>query len=145
MIPNQWYAILPSQAVQKTHIVGVKRLNLDLALFRDESGTIGCVADQCTHRGAALSQGKVLGNCVQCPFHGLQFDVSGRCTFIPANGTSSTCRSCITTPSAAATKPSSTGRKLNSFPTESSPAPTTRLMPGKSPNRPTSASSGKPI
>lgn len=90
MIPNQWYAILPSKAVQKAQIVGIKRLNLDLALFRDARGTIGCVADQCTHRGAALSKGKVIGNCVQCPFHGLQFDVSGRCTFIPANGKAST-------------------------------------------------------
>jgi phenylpropionate dioxygenase-like ring-hydroxylating dioxygenase large terminal subunit len=89
MIPNQWYAILPSRAVKGNQIVGVKRLNLDLALFRDNSGTIGCVTDQCTHRGAALSKGKMIGNCVQCPFHGLQFDVNGRCAFIPANGNAS--------------------------------------------------------
>jgi phenylpropionate dioxygenase-like ring-hydroxylating dioxygenase large terminal subunit len=56
MIPNQWYAILPSKAVKTNQIVGVKRLNLELALFRNEKGVIGCVVDQCTHRGAALTR-----------------------------------------------------------------------------------------
>ncbi len=89
MIPNQWYAILPSRLVKENRIVGIKRLNLDLALFRTNKGEIGCVADKCTHRGAALSRGKVRGRCVQCPFHGIEFDRSGHCTFIPANGRAS--------------------------------------------------------
>lgn len=90
MIPNQWYAILPSRAVKANQIVGVKRLNLELALFRNSKGEVGCVVDQCTHRGAALSRGKVKGDCIQCPFHGLEFDKAGRCNFIPANGKGST-------------------------------------------------------
>ena len=89
MIPNQWYAILPSKAVQASCLVGVKRLNLDLALFRTDKGEIGCVVDQCAHRGAALSKGIVQGDCVQCPFHGLTFSQKGQCTFIPANGKAS--------------------------------------------------------
>lgn len=89
MIMNQWYAILPSKAVKPNQIVGVKRLNMELALFRNDKGEIGCVVDQCTHRGAALSRGKVKGDCLQCPFHGLEFDKSGRCAFVPANGNAS--------------------------------------------------------
>ena len=69
MITNQWYAILPSKKVKADQIVSVKRLNLDLALFRNSKGEICCVVDQCTHRGAALSIGKVKGDCIQCPFH----------------------------------------------------------------------------
>jgi phenylpropionate dioxygenase-like ring-hydroxylating dioxygenase large terminal subunit len=42
--------------------------------------------DICPHRGAALSAGKVAGDCVICPFHGFEFDPSGRCVLIPANG-----------------------------------------------------------
>lgn len=90
MIKNQWYAILPSKAVKRDRIIGVKRLNMDLAVFRNGEGGVGCVTDQCTHRGAALSIGKVVGNCIQCPFHGLTFNVSGDCTSIPANGRAST-------------------------------------------------------
>lgn len=86
MILNQWYAILPSKAVKTNQIVGIKRLNLDLAIFRNDTGEVGCVVDQCTHRGAALSKGKVKGECIKCPFHGLEFDKKGQCNFIPANG-----------------------------------------------------------
>ena len=89
MIKNQWYAVLPSSVVKKNHVTGVKRMGLDLAFFRTEQGELGCVSDQCTHRGASLSKGRVKGNCVECPFHGLQFDPLGRCTFIPANGKAS--------------------------------------------------------
>lgn len=90
MIFNQWYAILPSKVIKENRIIAVKRMNLDLALFRNAKGEIACVEDQCTHRGAALSKGKLIGDCIQCPFHGLEFDKNGKCTFIPANGKSST-------------------------------------------------------
>ncbi len=90
MILNQWYAIIPSKAVKKNKIMGIKRLNLELALFRNSNNEICCVVDQCTHRGAELSKGKINGDCIQCPFHALEFDKSGKCTFIPANGKSST-------------------------------------------------------
>ncbi|WKY44098.1 aromatic ring-hydroxylating dioxygenase subunit alpha [Eubacteriaceae bacterium ES2] len=86
MIPNQWYAILPSRAVKSNQLLAVKRLNLELVLFRSSGGKLGCIIDQCSHRGAALSKGKVKGDCIQCPFHGLEFDPDGRCTFVPANG-----------------------------------------------------------
>ncbi|HPS70435.1 MAG TPA: aromatic ring-hydroxylating dioxygenase subunit alpha [Candidatus Cryosericum sp.] len=90
MIFNQWYAILPSSSVRPLHVLAVRRLNMDLVLFRNANGELGCVVDQCTHRGAALSGGKIRGSCLQCPFHGLEFDVSGRCTFVPAYGRAST-------------------------------------------------------
>ncbi|MBN2558904.1 MAG: aromatic ring-hydroxylating dioxygenase subunit alpha [Clostridia bacterium] len=89
MIRNQWYAVLPSKAVKKGGILSARRLGIDLAFFRTEDGIPGCVADQCTHRGAALSKGKVKGGCIKCPFHGLEFETDGRCRFIPANGISS--------------------------------------------------------
>ncbi|NLB77599.1 MAG: aromatic ring-hydroxylating dioxygenase subunit alpha [Clostridiaceae bacterium] len=89
MINNQWYAILPSKKVKADRIVAVKRMNLELALFRNSKGELGCVVDQCTHRGAALSLGKIKGDCLQCPFHGLEFNKNGQCNFIPANGKAS--------------------------------------------------------
>ena len=90
MIHNKWYAILPSKAVKINQITATRRLNSDLALFRNSKGDLGCVVDQCTHRGASLSLGKVKGDCIECPFHGLQFDRDGKCRFIPANGKAST-------------------------------------------------------
>ena len=89
MIQNQWYAILPSSKVKVGAITAVRRLNMDIAFFRSTDGGLGCVVDQCPHRGAALSAGKMTGECIRCPFHALEFHKTGRCTFIPANGRSS--------------------------------------------------------
>lgn len=89
MIKNQWYAILPSKEIKQGKLLAVKRLGLELCLFRTDDGQIGCVVDKCTHRGAALSKGKHKGNCIACPFHGIEFDKDGKCTLIPANGRTS--------------------------------------------------------
>ena len=86
MIPNQWYCVLESKEVKKGKMIGVKRFGQDLLFWRTEKGTISCIKDQCAHRGAALSGGKVTGDHFQCPYHGLQYDTSGTCVFIPSNG-----------------------------------------------------------
>ncbi len=85
MIPNQWYVVLDSRQVRDKP-VGVTRLGEKLVFWRDRTGRVHCLRDQCVHRGAALSKGKVLPNgCLQCPFHGFEYDASGRVQVIPAN------------------------------------------------------------
>jgi phenylpropionate dioxygenase-like ring-hydroxylating dioxygenase large terminal subunit len=44
--------------------------------------------DCCPHRGVSLSLGRLQGDCVECPFHGFQFDAAGACRLVPANGQS---------------------------------------------------------
>jgi phenylpropionate dioxygenase-like ring-hydroxylating dioxygenase large terminal subunit len=86
MIRNQWYAILESREVKTGKPVGVTRMGEKLVLWRTATGQVGCLVDLCPHRGVALSCGKLVADGVQCPFHGFEFDISGKCTLIPANG-----------------------------------------------------------
>lgn len=86
MIPDQWYAVLESNQVRPGRPVGVTRMGQKMVFWRDSRGQAACAVDQCPHRGVALSAGKVKGDCVECPFHGFQYDASGRCTLVPANG-----------------------------------------------------------
>ncbi len=86
MIPNQWYAILESNEVRRGKPVGVTRLGEKLVFWRDPHGQMVCQRDQCAHRGAALSKGQIVNDRIQCPFHGFQYDATGRCRVIPANG-----------------------------------------------------------
>jgi len=86
MIRNQWYIILESSEVKQGKPVGVTRMGEKLVLWRDAEGKVVCMKDQCPHRGVALSCGKLIDGLIECPFHGFQFDGSGRCTLIPANG-----------------------------------------------------------
>ncbi len=89
MIPNQWYAILESREVAPGKPVGVTRMGEKLVAWRDSTGRVAIMSDLCPHRGAALSAGKLTGDCVQCPFHGFEYDVSGACTLVPASGKNS--------------------------------------------------------
>jgi len=90
MIPNQWYVILESSEVKPGKPVGVTRMGEKLVLWRDEKGQVICMADLCPHRGVALSAGKLINGNIQCPFHGFEYDTSGRCALIPANGKNAT-------------------------------------------------------
>ena len=85
MIPRQWYVVLDSREV-RGRPVGVTRMGEKLVFWRDAEGQVHCLRDQCAHRGVALSAGKVLpSGHLQCPFHGFEYDASGRVRVIPAN------------------------------------------------------------
>lgn len=49
------------------------------------NSTWSVMSDVCPHRAAPLSQGRVdkSTGCLECPYHGWQFDGSGHCTKIP--------------------------------------------------------------
>ena len=87
MIPNQWYVLLESRQVKDTPI-GVTRMGEKMVFWRDADGQVSCLRDRCPHRGVALSRGQIINGNLQCPFHGFEYDASGRCTLIPANGRS---------------------------------------------------------
>ena len=89
MIPNQWYVILTSKEIRKNNVTGVRRMGENLVVWRDSQGRIGVALDKCPHRGIALSKGRVINDHLQCPFHGFEYDLTGRCKLIPANGKSS--------------------------------------------------------
>jgi phenylpropionate dioxygenase-like ring-hydroxylating dioxygenase large terminal subunit len=86
MIPDQWYAVLETDEVKQDKPVAFKRLNENLVFWRDSAGKVYTQRDVCPHRQAKLSAGKVVGNNIQCPFHGFEFNGQGACQVIPANG-----------------------------------------------------------
>ena len=59
-------------------------LDRALVLWRDASGQVHAWADQCPHRGAKLSMGRIHNNRLECPYHGWQFGPSGQCIKVPA-------------------------------------------------------------
>jgi phenylpropionate dioxygenase-like ring-hydroxylating dioxygenase large terminal subunit len=85
MIRNQWYVVLESDEVAGRP-VGVTRLGEKMVFWRDQDKVVHAAVDRCPHRGAALSLGKIQNGHLQCPFHGFEYDPSGKCVLIPANG-----------------------------------------------------------
>lgn len=86
MIRDQWYVVLRSKELKKGKPIGVTRMGEKMVFWRDSQGKPVCQADFCPHRGVQLSIGCLKEDTIQCPFHGFEYDTSGRCTLIPANG-----------------------------------------------------------
>ena len=86
MYINFWYPIATSEEVTNEKPVRARVLGHDFVAFRDAGGAPHVLSDTCIHRGGSLSEGKVKGDCVECPYHGWQFDGSGTCTMIPSLG-----------------------------------------------------------
>jgi phenylpropionate dioxygenase-like ring-hydroxylating dioxygenase large terminal subunit len=79
---GNWYPALSSRQLGKRP-VGCTRFGEALVFWRSGNEVV-CMPDRCPHRGAALSLGQIKGTAIACPFHGLEFDNTGRCTRIPA-------------------------------------------------------------
>ncbi|XP_023816724.1 cholesterol 7-desaturase-like isoform X2 [Oryzias latipes] len=83
--PNGWYRVLDSFMLRKAEVKSVSILGQQLAVFRGEDGKAYVLDAYCPHLGANLAVGgQVSGNCLECPFHGWQFNGGdGKCVKIP--------------------------------------------------------------
>src|SRR3546814_11561118 len=75
---NAWYAAAWSEEIGGTPL-GRTFLEQPVVLFRETDGTTVALADRCPHRFAPLSKGKLVGNAIECPYHGLRFGADGQC------------------------------------------------------------------
>ncbi len=78
-IKNSW------QVAAFAHEVGRSLLARQLAgvpviLYRTEAGKAVALEDRCAHRYVPLSLGKLIGDVVQCGYHGLCYNAEGHCT-----------------------------------------------------------------
>ncbi|MCU0868632.1 MAG: aromatic ring-hydroxylating dioxygenase subunit alpha [Burkholderiales bacterium] len=54
-----------------------------IVVLRAADGTPVALEDRCCHRHAPLSRGRREGDSVRCGYHGLRFDLDGRCVEAP--------------------------------------------------------------
>ncbi len=84
MIEHQhWHPVALSQEVGAAPLAA-RLLDRPLVLWRDAAGAVHAFPDRCPHRGARLSLGRVQDGRLECPYHGWQFEGSGRCMHVPA-------------------------------------------------------------
>jgi len=81
-ILNTWYPVAEIGEIDNGPIER-KLVGEELVVFRGESGALVALANRCPHRFAPLHLGTVVGDSIDCPYHGLRFSQAGRCTFNP--------------------------------------------------------------
>ena len=85
-VRNTWYAAAWEREVGDLPLAATIA-GQRLAIYRRIDGGYGALDDACPHRKLPLSMGRVLGDTLECGYHGLQFDCSGTCVKAPTNGT----------------------------------------------------------
>ncbi|MBD2626082.1 aromatic ring-hydroxylating dioxygenase subunit alpha [Trichormus variabilis] len=80
--PNYWYVVARSSEVTSQPL-GVTIWHQAIALYRDSTGKVHALEDRCPHRQVKLSHGQVIGDELECAYHGWRFHSSGECAAVP--------------------------------------------------------------
>jgi vanillate O-demethylase monooxygenase subunit len=83
---NTWYVAAWSTEVTRKP---VRRTICEQAivLFRTQDNEAIALADRCAHRAFPLSEGRTIGDSVECGYHGFAYGPDGVCTRVPAQTT----------------------------------------------------------
>jgi phenylpropionate dioxygenase-like ring-hydroxylating dioxygenase large terminal subunit len=81
-VKNSWHLVALSQNVKQGQVLSLKLVGSSIALFRSPTGLSGLI-DRCPHRNYPLSLGRVVGNHLECPYHGWRFAGDGSCVQVP--------------------------------------------------------------
>jgi vanillate O-demethylase monooxygenase subunit len=82
-VHNAWYPLAWSRDIGR-ELSKRRVLEQDIVVFRTEAGDVAALEDVCPHRLLPLSMGRLQGDAVECGYHGLRFDCTGRCVGTPA-------------------------------------------------------------
>ena len=83
-IPFGWYNICRANDMNPGTLSEKRVFGENLLLWRGEDGAYHLQENYCPHLGANIgADGKVVGNAVECPFHGWRFGGNGNLVEIP--------------------------------------------------------------
>lgn len=80
---DTWYAAMWSADLPSATLVPRTILDEPLVFWRTVNGDIAVLEDRCPHRFAPLSMGHIIGDRLQCGYHGLEFNATGTCVNNP--------------------------------------------------------------
>lgn len=83
---NTWYVAAWSNEVTRSPVRRVI-CKQPIVLFRTQDGGAVALADRCAHRAFPLSEGRTVGDSVECGYHGFTYGPDGMCTKVPAQST----------------------------------------------------------
>lgn len=84
-IRNCWYVVGLSKEFEPGKLTGHRVAKRPIVIWRTTDGKMVALDDRCTHKRFPLSQGRLLADGrLECAYHGLCYDSTGRCVKIPS-------------------------------------------------------------
>ncbi len=80
--PATWYVFCAARDLARGP-VSKDMLGRRLVAFRGANGRVAVLDACCSHLGADLGRGEVVGDSIQCPYHHWRYGADGFCTHIP--------------------------------------------------------------
>lgn len=84
--PEGWYFVGRRNTIRKARLIRKTWMGEEVVVWCDGKGRI-CVAEAaCPHLGSDLGPaagGRVRNDCLVCPFHGYEYDITGQCVATP--------------------------------------------------------------
>jgi vanillate O-demethylase monooxygenase subunit len=82
-VRNAWYVAAWSHEVDRS-LLARTLLSEPVVLYRTAEGRPVALDGNCAHRQFPLVEGQLIGDEVECAYHGFRFGPDGRCTLIPS-------------------------------------------------------------
>jgi len=85
LLRRYWVPVMLSSEIAEPDCpqIRVQIMGEKLLAFRDTQGRPGLISEFCSHRGVSLYFGRNEDNGIRCSYHGLKFDVTGKCVDVP--------------------------------------------------------------
>lgn len=83
LYPASWYLVGRSAAIARRPVVK-EMFGRELVFFRTAAGRPVAMDARCAHFAANLGNGRVVGETLQCPYHGWRYGPDGSCVEIPS-------------------------------------------------------------
>jgi phenylpropionate dioxygenase-like ring-hydroxylating dioxygenase large terminal subunit len=80
---NGWYAAGWRHEIGRETLLARIFLDEPVVLYRSQDGVPVALEDRCCHRSVPLSIGELVGDNLQCGYHGLIFGADGACIEVP--------------------------------------------------------------
>ena len=81
-VDNMWYAAVWADEIG--HQPFARTIcDQPILIYRQENGDAVAIGNRCPHRFAPLNLGRLVGDEIECPYHGLRFSPQGKCTHNP--------------------------------------------------------------
>jgi len=95
LLSNMWYVGAWSNEIKDQALFERTIAGVSLVMFRQKDNEIAVINNMCPHRFAPLSMGKLVGDTVECRYHGLRFDASGQCVHNPHGQGNIPAKACV--------------------------------------------------